>query len=355
MERSVDPAASAIAEQAAQWFAARKTAVPTAATDAEFTAWLRASPQHVEEYLRISLIASELTATAIPPLYTVEALLADANGEPPAIAALPGRTVDARADRRRRVRPAWLGALAVAAAAAAVVWVVRPSVTPAPAPLLATGHGELRSWTLADGSTLELDVDSVAQLQFGATERRIRLDRGRLFVHVAKGDARPLRVRAGSATVEATGTQFDVRRLPQRVIVTLTEGHVRVAARADSALPASSAEGTVLNAGEQVTVMADAVSTPRRVAVDRSEAWRTGRVIADRLPLGEAVEEFRRFSSVPLTVQDRPLAALPISGSFDARDLDTFLAFLEATQGVRVVRSEHGVVIMRRKPHRAPG
>lgn len=355
MERSSEAAQRAIEEQAAEWHAQQHTSEASSDRNAALAAWLRASPAHVEAYLRVAVVASELSVTATPPLYTVEALLADARDAPPVVTALPERAGVAARRRPPGYRRAAMAAVVAVAGLLAVLWGSRPTAPTNDAQVLTTGHGELRSWMLADGSTLELDVESSARIEFGASERRVRLMQGRVFVHVAKGDPRPLRVVTGDAVVEATGTQFDVRRQPDRVTVTLTEGHVNVSPASEAPESGSARAAVALHAGEQVVVMRGTVSVPRRVDVDRLEAWRSGRVVADRLSLGEAVSEFQRFSTVPITVQDRSLAAVPISGAFDARDLDTFLGFLEATEGVRVDRSAQAIVITRRLATRAGG
>ena len=49
-----------IAQEAAEWFIANREGTPDAVQRSTFAAWLKTSPQHVEEYLGIALLAQEV-------------------------------------------------------------------------------------------------------------------------------------------------------------------------------------------------------------------------------------------------------------------------------------------------------
>jgi transmembrane sensor len=51
-------------------------------------------------------------------------------------------------------------------------------------------------------------------------------------------------------------------------------------------------------------------------------------------------DEFNRYGSIPIDIDDAALRALPISGVFDAYDIDSFVAFLQTLHGVRVERTD---------------
>lgn len=57
----------AIAQQAAEWFVAHRTSSLDEAARAAFAAWLKASPVHIDEYLRMAAISGELRITAQDP------------------------------------------------------------------------------------------------------------------------------------------------------------------------------------------------------------------------------------------------------------------------------------------------
>ena len=50
-------------------------------------------------------------------------------------------------------------------------------------------------------------------------------------------------------------------------------------------------------------------------------------------------EEFNRYGSIPIEIDNAALRALPITGVFDAYDVDSSVAFLQTLDGVRVERT----------------
>ena len=67
-------------------------------------------------------------------------------------------------------------------------------------------------------------------------------------------------------------------------------------------------------------------------------------------PLGEVIDEFNRYSRVPVEIDDATLRALRVSGSFDAYDIETFLGFLESLDGVALQRTATSVRVIRISP-----
>src|SRR5712671_6686611 len=66
--------------QAAEWFIANRGGLG-AGQRADFTAWLKASPVHVEEYLALSVIARDLRAACEAPQSSIDDLLGRARHE----------------------------------------------------------------------------------------------------------------------------------------------------------------------------------------------------------------------------------------------------------------------------------
>src|SRR5215469_11054598 len=77
MITSADSTRLNIAGQAAEWFVANREGTMDPVQRATFAAWLKSSPMHVEEYLGIARLASDLRAAADPEI-SLEALLAQA-------------------------------------------------------------------------------------------------------------------------------------------------------------------------------------------------------------------------------------------------------------------------------------
>lgn len=81
------------------------------------------------------------------------------------------------------------------------------------------------------------------------------------------------------------------------------------------------------------------IETPHNDAV---VAAAEGRLVFDNTTIGAAVEVFNRYNVVQLHVADAKLAQQRISGVFEARRPESFVAFIQSVVKVRV--SHDGLV-----------
>jgi transmembrane sensor len=334
-----------IAEEAADWFVANRQGLD-AARRRQFTAWLKASPIHVEEYLGIATLAQDLPRAAADPRVSLDALLErarDANDNNVREITPQVRTASGRIPRIH-----WLPAAAAALGLVGLSFLwwssdrttqPRESVTH-----YAAGHGEQLTQRLADGSVIHLNTDTSVAIRFGMTERRIDLESGQAMFEVAHDAAKPFRVIAGSAQIIDVGTKFDVYMRRGETQITIVEGRVRVSVNPPRGgrrdIPTSkevTQEPLELTAGQQVRVEPGELSLRASdVDTQRATAWLLRRIVFEQEPLGVVVEEFNRYSNRPLEIQTPALKRLAISGSFAADDVESFVAFLRSLDGVRV-------------------
>jgi len=330
--------ARAVGEQAATWFVAHREKTLTADERQAFLNWLQASPLHVREYLNTARMAFDLRTIAGDVQDSAAALIDAARQEPAqAVAALP--TAAKPATLRS---PRWVTALVATVATvivgAATWWHV--ARMPQPEQFL-TAHGEQRTVRLEDGSVLHINSDSAVRVDFSGSERRVLMDRGQALFKVAKDASRPFRVRAGNTDVVAVGTEFDVRRNADNVLVTVVEGQVAVAKLASAQAPALAvaAMPVRLAAGQQARVVFGAAPTVRRaVDVRPAVAWVQQQILFERETLQDVIAEFNRYGATQMVIEDREIASLRISGMFNAYDLDSFVLYLENLNGLAVQR-----------------
>jgi transmembrane sensor len=335
-----------IAQQAGEWFVAHRAGALDATERRAFDAWLATSPVHVEEYLGIALLARHLPAAADDPDVALEMLLhrarqADATSEP--AFRTSSAPVRAATDRKRSVRRWYWAAASVTAMLAVVgtfLWwsAERPVVE-----RYATRHGELRTASLSDGSTLHLNTDTVLTVRYSRAERLVQIDHGEVLFEVAHEPRRAFRVLAGTADVVAVGTTFDVYRETNDTLVTVVQG--RVAVRASDV-----GGGTVsVGAGEQVRVgPGTAPARAKPVAVERSTAWLRRQIVFEEEPLGKVAVEFNRYSATPIDIETPELRSKQISGVFSADDTESLVAFLRSLDGVRVEVTPTKIRVSRR-------
>src|SRR5258708_1618056 len=302
-----------IDEEAAVWIWRMDSAAVAAADRQAFEAWLRQDPRHRRAAAGLSAVWSTLDGLA--EAKREEKIATFANTAKLPLLHHPQRW--------------WFAAAALAAVAVGAIWLRQGS---GESQTLATAVGQQRNVTLADGSTVTLNTNTILETDLRRRTREIYLRKGEAHFQVAHDRSRPFLVHAGDAVVRAVGTAFEVRVLTdQHVDVVVDEGRVEVQA---TALPPASpnpaahtraaAATTVraLNAGERLsTASRDYAVTPITAQQMSSElAWREGAIIFDGQPLSEAIAEIERYTDARIIVTDPEIARLRVGGRFRPRD-----------------------------------
>lgn len=209
---------------------------------------------------------------------------------------------------------------------------------------LATAKGDIRRAPLADGSAVTLNTDTAVRTAFDAKMRRVELLRGEALFDVAKDAARPFVVVAGSVRVRAVGTSFTVRSdAGGQVGVIVREGVVEVWRGAGGKPVRLAAEQAVRieGAGDISPTLVGAD------AVERAMAWRQGQIDLAGLTLGQAAEEFARYSDRRIAIDDPAVARLKMTGLFSASDPDGFAKAAALSLGLNATEQAGGVRLSR--------
>ncbi|GLQ10677.1 sensor [Devosia yakushimensis] len=205
-----------------------------------------------------------------------------------------------QAERRKRVtRRAVLGGGAALVAGAAVMssGVFRSFLAD-----YATGSGEQRTITLADGSTVQLNASSAFSVELKPERRTITLHEGQATFAVAADAERPFIVRAAGGEARVLGTQFDVDIRDGKVFVTVIEGRVAVA---------DTRQGQAeLGANEQAIYGAAAPLSTLAVNAEQVTAWRRGRLVFENRRLDSVIAEIARQGSGTVLILNPEIAAL---------------------------------------------
>jgi transmembrane sensor len=345
MTASERPIRSAISQLAADWFAAHRGGSLSQGESEEFLGWLKASPIHIEEYLGVAALERTLQDAARDPPMSVAALVELARSDddatvvdlvstsPPGPARSPASPAgSAHLGNGWRV---WLATAAVVVLSLVVLYAFWPTIAghwPV-SKTYATAHGKQQSWLLPDGSTIRLDTDTAVTVRLSATERLVMLDRGQIAVTVRHDPHRPFHVRAGAADAVAVGTEFDVYRMADSTTVAVLAGSVAVS------VPEAANRTVRVGAGQKISVVEGLLPlAPSPANLREATAWLQSKIAFERRPLGEVAAEFNRYNSVQFSIDDPQLRAMPISGSFDAQDVDSFADFLSSLDGVRLQR-----------------
>ena len=243
-----------------------------------------------------------------------------------------------------------------AAAAAVLVLGIGAVILTARRPglqVMSTAVGQQRQVTLADGSRLTLNTDTLLAVKLTPQRRDIYLRRGEAHFTVVHDASRPFFVHAGEAVISDVGTQFEVRLESDRDIdVLVDQGEVEVRGLAAATGPAGGRSGSgtadwvrALSAGEQLLVtgphLAVTSVSPRQIADDL--AWRDGAVVFEGEPLSQALAEVGRYTRAQVVLAEPQVASLRISGRFRTNDVPGFFRALQEALPVRVSQPKPGV------------
>ena len=248
----------------------------------------------------------------------------------------------------------------IAAIAAALFLIVTTSLlvfrSPAPTPAdqgagaaagwtrYASVRGQVRTITLADGSLVTLDADSVADVRYVRGERAIRLTAGRALFDVTPDPERPFAVNAASRRVVALGTRFVVDLGGNALKVKLLKGRVAV----EALKPGAATVG--LNPGQEFIERGGAAAVRRfDLGGENEPGWRRGFIDLDDLPMKEAVAEVNRYSRDQIVIRDPAVAAMRISGQFRAGDADRFAQTVAELRPVQVARHDGNIELTLRR------
>jgi transmembrane sensor len=344
LQRQID---RLLAQQASEWHQILEHANDS--QRAEFVAWLKQSPLHVQEYLETVYTDQVLKHIDAERLEDIDTLIAQVASS---IAPLTRVSAASGSERYRPKRWAiGLGVAAVLALCALSLPFVYKNFGAKPE--YATALGEQRTIQLSDSSIVTLNADSRIQLHLDQAHRDIDLLRGEVLFNVAHDPSRPFTVRTNTAIVEAVGTQFNVYERPNGTRVSVLEGRVRITPLASgrgSAVNAAPATKS-LSAGQEAEVRPDGmIQLNAKADVMKTVAWRERRLIFDDAPLEDMVYEFNRYSrTTRLTIDGIPPGSRHYNGIFDAADPDSLAELLSREPDLIVERRDGEIVIRRRQ------
>jgi transmembrane sensor len=324
-----------IFEQAVRWLEGFREG--TAARSA-FFAWLAESPRHVEE-LGFALALSEEIAQLTPQQRAeIEAMMTKGNADSELggnvvplweNAALSSNDTAKTAPSRRA---AWAVALAAGLGCLAVGlwWLLARTESQT----YVSQIGELRTVQLADGSTVHLNARSRLEVRFTTEVRDLQLLEGEALFNVAHDAARPFRVRADAAVIQALGTQFNIRKRPSGTVVSVLEGRVQVTEE-------SARASQPLSAGEEVRIERSGRIEKRKLAEAATvTAWHQRRLVFKDEPLADIAAEFNRYNLKPqIRIEGTRARARHFAGTFDA---DAPQALMEALQDPALIIEQTG-------------
>jgi transmembrane sensor len=315
--------------QASDWIV-RMRGDPSAREREEFNVWIDAHPANRTAYDALERTWSKIAGN-------------------PALKGL------AAANAAAPKRPSWrTPAVAIAASALLAIgglaWftAARPATT---AENVQTAPGELRTLTLADGSTIELSGGSEIAVQVTERERRVELTSGYALFDVTHDPERPFVVQTPRGEIRVLGTSFVIRVTDAQVRTTVLRGSVSGAAARTGLLSALGPREAVVAAVNQEIVLdeegAEVIAIAAEV-IPRRLAWQEHMLAFDGETLNEAIAEVSRQTGWTFELADPELGEMRVGG-YVAADPDAFIELMSSSLNLDArSEGERHVVLARR-------
>jgi transmembrane sensor len=351
-----------ISEQAVAWYIEQQEDL-SERQRAAFLDWLRASPEHVAEYLAVAQMHGDFKAAALKNPRATDELIERARREDPVVMfprLLDDRSAKKPASPTHKLRVGRTLPRVAAAMAAVLLLLLGGSRWHAWDQLAdqsyVAGSDKVQSVTLADGTLVQIGKNSRIDVHFDADHRRIEVIRGNALFDVGKDPARPMLVSVGDHVLQDIGTVFDVRRESGSDVLTVLSGRVRVW----DAQPTSStgektptvteqaSGGTVadLISGQQVELHASGTGPVHAAQLAQVTSWLPEDIQFRLETVANVARRFNAYTTRPLLIEGERIADMRISGVFHANDPKAFIAYLATLPDVRIEQSSDGVRVV---------
>ncbi len=192
-----------------------------------------------------------------------------------------------------------------------------------------TGQQQL---SLSDGTAITLNVDTAINVRYTATERRMVLVKGEVYIRTAKlskAEAlnRPFIVEVEQGELQPLGTRFSARVLPDTCRVSVYQGRVQVQAATDT-------QSMIVDTGQSLAFSKTARSATQAVT-EAEAAWTQGMVVASDMRLQDFLIELNRYR-VGVIQCDPAIAHLKVSGTYPINKVDAVLQVLPHSLPIKV-------------------
>lgn len=313
-----------VVRQAINWLLRLRNHASDPALRRQCEAWRATDPAHELAWQRVQSLHSELTANlrAVPGVQTTLDTLENS----------------AQGLARRQALKLLSGLVLVGGAA----WLGKNSQWQPWSADFATATGERRGFQLPDGTRLELNTHSAANVDFSADHRRVTLLRGEIMLNCNRDAARPLRVQSRHGLFESVEGRFVVRQDSDCTRLSVTHGTVAIRSHSNA-----SGAPIQVSTGQSYVITPSTATLAPSLDMDAG-AWTDGLIVTRNMRLEDFLNEVGRYRSGYLKCT-AAIADLRLSGVFRLEDTDKLLAVLPRTLPVQIrYRTRWWVTVERR-------
>ncbi|MCY1338285.1 FecR protein [compost metagenome] len=288
-----------------------------------FNHWLKSDPAHAREYqamLDIWLVSEHLPKRAVP------------------LEVIP--TPSQQPTARWRIRRPSVAAAALLFLSLSGLLGWQQGWLPNSIQLYHAGKS-IRNATLPDGSHIQMNLGTTLWFGNFRDRRSVTLSEGEAFFEVQHDAHHPFVVYVGKGSVTVTGTRFNVWKYEDQVVVTLTEGSVKVLSDVEEP-----DQVAYLSPGMQARYGGNDELPQISAAKAEFLAWREGKLVLDDLTLAEALPLINRYLDKPALLADQSTAEIRIGGIYDTRNVGQLVQALPKVLLVYLTHNADGKTVI---------
>jgi ferric-dicitrate binding protein FerR (iron transport regulator) len=275
-----------------------------------------------------------------------------------------------------RRHTAWWRYAAVAAAIAALVWVLWPARSPQggaggtmPTNEITTRKGSKSKVLLPDGTTVWLNAGSRLTYAdtYGKKDRTVTLS-GEAYFDVKHNPSLPFELHTTHLHITVLGTVFNVKAYPDESTTetSLLKGRIEVEVKDrpgdkiiltpnQKLLVENNEAGTTANAttkndaAPEPLIVLSRLKTSPLVGVIAETAWLDNQLVFNNEPFEELALKMERWYNVSISIEDSSLLGKRLTGNFENENIDEALTALSIAQGFTYQRQGNNIRIYQKQ------
>ncbi len=200
-----------------------------------------------------------------------------------------------------------------------------------------TTYGQIKTIKLEDGSQVTLNANSILRVpRFGGKTREVKLEGEALFMitHTAKNERFVVKTDNG-VDVVVLGTEFSMFARKRATQVVLQKGKVEFHYQQAN----QNHKKITLKPGDLVSLEKDGtIQLKPTLQPTNYSSWRDHRYVFEETTLKEVSNLFQENFGIKIKIPDPKIAALSISGAYQAQTADELIAIIAEVLNLQITR-----------------
>lgn len=198
---------------------------------------------------------------------------------------------------------------------------------------------------LPDTSVIALDKNSKVNITYYKDKREVELLEGKVLFDVYSNKNRPFTIKVNNSLVTVLGTKFEIQKEEDKLNVSVIEGKVSVRQNTNNkskilAILQKSDSLDVNNYGEVIEL--------KQVNSKMIAVWQKDKLLFEQTNLSNVVNEFSKYLDYKVSIENKELESLPITGEFSINDFENLMKSLSIIHPINIHKIDNTFYIRKK-------